>query len=60
VQWANDNPALEKYVGKSVGQIAIEENKHEIDLILDLSMAGDLQVEFLGRTAASTSISTPK
>ena len=48
VQWVNDNPALEKYLGKSVGQIAMEEHKHEIDVMLDLSIAGDLKVEFLG------------
>jgi N-acyl-D-aspartate/D-glutamate deacylase len=48
VQWVNENPELEKYVGKSVGQIAMEENKHMIDVMLDLSIAGDLKVEFLG------------
>src|SRR5258708_3566766 len=48
VQWADDKPELEKYVGKSVGQIAHEEGKHEIDVMLDLSIAGDLKVEFLG------------
>jgi N-acyl-D-aspartate/D-glutamate deacylase len=48
VQWANENPALEKYIGKNVGQIAAEEHKHEIDVMLDLSILGDLKVEFLG------------
>ncbi len=48
VQWANDQPELEKYVGKSVGQIAEDEGKHQIDVMLDLSIAGDLKVEFLG------------
>src|SRR5439155_7942134 len=48
VQWANHQADLEPYVGKSVGQIAREENKHEIDVMLDLSIAGDLKVEFLG------------
>ena len=48
VQWANDKPELEKYVGKNVGEIARDENKHDIDVILDLSIAGDLKVEFLG------------
>ena len=48
VQWADDKPELEKYVGKSLGQIAAEETKHEIDVMLDLSIAGDLKVEFLG------------
>jgi N-acyl-D-amino-acid deacylase len=48
VSWADDRPELEKYIGKSVGQIAAEEGKHEIDVMLDLSVAGDLKVEFLG------------
>jgi N-acyl-D-amino-acid deacylase len=48
VQWVNDKPELEKYVGKSLGQIAQEEGKHQIDVMLDLSLAGDLKVEFLG------------
>jgi N-acyl-D-amino-acid deacylase len=48
VQWVNDRPELEKYVGKSLGQIAAEENRHPIDVMLDLSIAGDLKVEFLG------------
>ncbi len=44
-----DKPELlEKYVGKTIGQIAKEENKDEIDVMLDLSIAGDLKVEFLG------------
>jgi N-acyl-D-amino-acid deacylase len=48
VQWVNDRPELEKYVGKSLKQIADEEGKHPIDVMLDLSIAGDLKVEFLG------------
>jgi N-acyl-D-amino-acid deacylase len=48
VQWVNDRPKLEKYVGKSLGQISAEENRHPIDVMLDLSIAGDLKVEFLG------------
>src|SRR5271163_2313997 len=48
VTWAGDKPELEKYVGRSIGQISAEENKHGIDVMLDLSIAGDLKVEFLG------------
>jgi N-acyl-D-aspartate/D-glutamate deacylase len=48
VQWAADRPELEKYLGRSVGEIAATEGKHEIDIMLDLSIAGDLKVEFLG------------
>ena len=48
VQTANNQTELEPYVGKSVGQIAAEEGKDPIDVMLDLSVAGDLNVEFLG------------
>ena len=48
MQWADDKAELEKYVGKSVGQIAQAETRDEIDVMLDLSIAGDLKVEFLG------------
>jgi N-acyl-D-amino-acid deacylase len=48
VQWVNDQPELEKYVGKSIGQIAQEENKHPTDVMLDLAVATDLKAEFLG------------
>ena len=48
IQSANDQPELEAYVGRSVGDIAREQNKHPIDVMLDLSLAGDLNVEFLG------------
>ena len=48
VQTANSQAELEPYVGKSVGQIAEEEGKDPIDVMLDLSLAGDLNVEFLG------------
>jgi N-acyl-D-amino-acid deacylase len=48
VQHANDQPELERFVGKSVGEIAEEQHKDPIDVMLDLSLAGDLNVEFLG------------
>ncbi len=48
VQSANNQTELEQYVGKSVGQIAEEQGKNPIDTMLDLSIAGDLNVEFLG------------
>lgn len=47
VQWCNDQPELEKYIGKTVGQIAQDENKSLLDALLDLSIAGDLKVEFI-------------
>ena len=48
VQSANNQTELEQYVGKSIGQIAEEQDKNPIDTMLDLSIAGDLNVEFLG------------
>lgn len=48
VQNDGGKPALEKYLGKSLGQIAEEENKTPIDVMLDLSIASDLNIEFLG------------
>jgi N-acyl-D-aspartate/D-glutamate deacylase len=48
VQSDGGKPALEKYLGKSLGQIAQEENKTAIDVMLDLSLASELNVEFLG------------
>ena len=48
VQSVNDQPELEQYVGQSVGAIAEAAGKHPIEAMLDLSIAGDLNVEFLG------------
>lgn len=48
VQDVAGHDELEHYVGRSVGDIALEEGKHHIEVILDLSLAGDLNVEFLG------------
>jgi N-acyl-D-amino-acid deacylase len=48
VQGVNRQADLQRYVGRSVGEIAEEEGKHPIEAMLDLSLAGDLNVEFLG------------
>jgi N-acyl-D-aspartate/D-glutamate deacylase len=48
VQWVENHEELEKYVGKSLGQIGMDENKHPIDVMLDLSIATKLKAEFLG------------
>ena len=48
VQWVENIEPLEKYVGKSLGQIGMEEGKHPIDVMLDLAVATDLKAEFLG------------
>ena len=48
VQGVNRQADLQQYVGRSVGEIALAEGKHHIEVMLDLSLAGDLNVEFLG------------
>ncbi|MDH4146335.1 MAG: amidohydrolase family protein [Acidimicrobiia bacterium] len=48
VQSVNHQDELENYVGRSLGDIAKEEGKHPIEVMLDLSVQGDLNVEFLG------------
>lgn len=48
IQSVNGSAHLEEYVGKSVGDIALAEKKHPVEVMLDLSLAGDLHVEFLG------------
>ena len=47
VQSVANKPELEKYVGKSLSQIAQEESKHPVDVMIDLSLATDLKAEFL-------------
>ena len=47
VQWVDNKPELEKYVGKTLGQIGQEEGKHPVDVMVDLSLATDLKAEFL-------------
>jgi N-acyl-D-aspartate/D-glutamate deacylase len=47
VQSVGAHPELEGYVGKSLHQIAQEEGKHHIEVMIDLSVAGGLDVEFL-------------
>jgi len=37
---------LEKYVGRRVGEVAAQRGQHAIDTIAELSIAGDLDVEF--------------
>jgi N-acyl-D-aspartate/D-glutamate deacylase len=40
------NPQLQKYVGRTVEEIARTENKHPVDAMLDISIADNLQAEF--------------
>ena len=48
VQGVNRQENLQQYVGRSLGEIAEDEGKHHIEVMLDLSLEGDLNVEFLG------------
>jgi len=48
VQWVENHEELEKYVGKSLMQIGMEENRHPLDVMFDLSVATNLRAEFLG------------
>jgi N-acyl-D-aspartate/D-glutamate deacylase len=48
------HPELEKYVGKRVGDIARDESKHPNDAMLDIAVAGGLDVEFRGGDATSS------
>ena len=47
VQSVENKPELEKYVGKALSEIAEEEHKHPVDVMLDLSLATDLKAEFM-------------
>ncbi len=44
---------LDHYLGLTVGEIASAEGKHPVEVMLDLSIASDLEVEFRTPTAAS-------
>jgi len=35
VQWVENHEELEKYVGKSLMQIGMEENRHPLDVMFD-------------------------
>jgi N-acyl-D-amino-acid deacylase len=48
VQGVNRQADLQVYVGRTLGDIAEAEGKHPIEVMLDLSLRGDLNVEFLG------------
>jgi N-acyl-D-aspartate/D-glutamate deacylase len=54
IQGVNRQANLQVYVGKSVGQIAEDENKTPVEVMLDLSLAGDLNVEFLAPDRGSS------
>jgi N-acyl-D-amino-acid deacylase len=48
IQGVNRQADLQWAVGRTVGDIAREQDKHPIEAMIDLSLQGDLNVEFLG------------
>ncbi|MFT7597649.1 MAG: N-acyl-D-amino-acid deacylase [Acidimicrobiales bacterium] len=48
VQGVQRRPDLQKYLGRNLEDIAADEDKHYIDVMLDLSLETDLKTEFLG------------
>jgi N-acyl-D-aspartate/D-glutamate deacylase len=48
IQGVHNIDKLRKYEGRSVGDVAAEQDKNPSEVMLDLSLEGDLQVEFLG------------
>jgi N-acyl-D-amino-acid deacylase len=44
---------LERYIGRKISDIAETEGKHAVDVMLDIAVAGDLNVEFRGGEATS-------
>jgi N-acyl-D-amino-acid deacylase len=44
----NRRPELQQFLGRSVGDVAAEQGKHPVEVMLDLSLQTDLQAEFLG------------
>ena len=58
---ANGQPDLEQYVGRSLGEIAEEEGKHPVEVMLDLSLAERPERRVPpARTGASTPSSRPR
>jgi N-acyl-D-amino-acid deacylase len=48
IQGVHNLDNLRQYEGRTVGDVATEQGKNAIEVMLDLSLEGDLQVEFLG------------
>jgi len=54
IQETPDHPELEKYIGRSLGEIAAAEGKHHIEAMLDIGVAGELKVVFRTNELSST------
>ena len=49
-----DSPELEHYIGKTIKDIATEEERHAVDVLVDMVVADDLASEFLSPTASNS------
>ena len=54
VHKAPGHAELDRYLGRTIGEVAEAERKHPLDVMLDISLAGDLRVEFRTPTVFST------
>ena len=54
VQQTPEHLELEKYVGRTLGEIAAQEGKHPIDVMLDIGVAGELKVLYRTSELSST------
>ena len=54
VRVPDGNVDLGKYVGRKLSEIAEDEGKDPVDVMLDIAVAGNLDVEFRGGDATST------
>jgi N-acyl-D-aspartate/D-glutamate deacylase len=54
VQDTPDHPELNKYHGRIIGDIARAENKHPVEAMLDIGVAGELKVLYRTMDIAST------
>ncbi len=52
VTGVNRRPELQKYLGRTLEDIATDEDRHYIDVMLDLSLATELKAEFTGTQRA--------
>ncbi|MCZ6893233.1 MAG: amidohydrolase family protein [Gammaproteobacteria bacterium] len=53
IQETPDHPELEQYVGRKIGEIAQAEDKHPIEAMLDIGVAGELKVLYRTQEVAS-------
>ena len=53
IETDGDNPELQRYIGRTVGEVAAERGTHPINAMLDIAVAGDLKVMFAGGWASS-------